>query len=1121
MTTHHRLSTLGRLLASLRPASLQDPDPTLPPPRIPIAELNGGIRLKDISDPLVPVQAVIAAYPQIQVNDSIQLFWNNRPVDTAVVDSADIDRGSITIDVPSLAIQDGTPPVHYLVTSPNGQNQYKSHPLDIRVKTNVPGGTDPVPSTREVNENLLAVTGVPEAVDDSNADSIVATVPAYENMTEGDQLKLSWGGYFVDHLVETTDVNRPLPLTIPRDIIEQAGAGPVVIEYEVRDVVNNWSLWSIKFTPDVEVGAGLVRAPDVLDLNADGSLDLAELGDDAARVRVRVYPDMAENDVVELSWLGRPPAGEPTVHSQKVTIDVENEGLPIEFLVPNAIAKASAGGTVAVKYTVTSGRGQQHSRRTSFEVIGQVQKLPPPILKEAVGSELDPQSIPATGATVAITAYPGMASGDRVELFLSGRDADGKPASHDDFKDLSGGQVGNDIEFIVPKPFFTPLINGNVEVYYRVNGEESDWLPLQIVGQAGAELPAPSVNGVSGGKLDPDSVPNGTKAVVPQYQGKAAGDKITLNWVGVAPYEDFINVNAGNLNSPINFDIGYTPYIIGNLNSSVAVSYRVDRDGGGSASSLTLPILVERQAGEQFAAPTVLEALNDTLDPINAQNGATVRVKFDGMQATDSLSVAWTGSNQTDTWVSEPKPGSAFGQVDFTVPVSVLAASQGKTIEVQYAVIRNGQTTLSQPLALPVGQLAESELPMPNVPEADDTALDLSTFPIDATVLVEAWKLIAQGQRYWIVVSGTQQNDTPYEFYVANGEIVNSTQLESGLHERLPRQELEKLQDASQFSVTLKVTFDGQIDESAALASSPLVLTLRKSPALVLPPPIIPLAPGDVLEPGEVPATGLPVNVAVYEGMAIGDKINVLFAEQPTPEQTVTTIAQLTFLVPKAQVDAQADSTVEVYYEVLPVAGSSAVPSQRLSLQINAQGPALSIDPTPVSLTGTIYRNANPVTNPPANAFVRRAASGGTPPYAYSSSNPNVIQVDANSGLAVSYGSGSANVRVSDADGATASYPVTVSGVRRIEGLGAFNVWSWCQTEARKRGGELPTIGEWQAMRASYNNNPELGNGYCWTLDSAGFNKRYAIDPDSGATTPLTAFPGGGQTAIGWGIFNR
>ncbi len=895
MTIYHQLSALSRLIASVRSVDFtQDPAPSLPAPRIPIAEANGGIRLKDISDPDVPVQVVIAAYSQIQINDSIELFWNNRSVNTTLVDDTHLEQGSITLDVPSIAIQDGTPPVHYRVTSANGTNIYVSHPLMIRVKTNVPGGTDPISSTPHINESLLAVTGVPELVDDANADTIVATVPSYVNMTEGDKLRLSWGGYFIEHTVQASQVGKPLALTVPRDLIEQAGAGPVIIEYEVRDIVNNWSLWSLKFSPDVEVGQGLLRAPDALDV-VDGELDLDALGTADARIRVRVYADMAESDVVALSWIARPPTGEPLEHTDQVTIDTESEGLPIEFRVPNAIVQASASGTVAVKYSVNSNRGVQHSKRSSFEVIGQVQRLPAPSVREAVGDELDPGSIPDTGATVTVQAYPGMASGDRVELFLSGRSANGSPSSHNDAKDITGGQVGKPLDFIVPKAFFEPLINGSVDLHYRVRAEESEWLKLNVVGQGSAELQAPTVNSVVDGVLDPDTVPAGTKAVVPQYEGKAIGDRVTLSWAGQpsASFSDFIDVTANNANSPINFDIDHDPYIIGNLNASVAVSYRVTRAGGGSAPSVILPIQVQRQASEEFEAPTVLEAPTGTLDPANATSGATVRVKFDGMQATDTLAVGWTGNNQADTWESDPKPGSVFGQVDFTVPVGVVAASQGKTINVRYVVTRNGQTTVSLELELQVSELAQDQLPIPEVPEADcggeQCELDLGDFEGDATVTLAPWPLISKGQTYWVVIAGTLENGRPDEFYLASAQPVSDEQISKGLDIPLPRSRLENLKSDDTFSVIVKVAYDQRQSEQQATTLPTRDIRLIETGAGFDDFTTIPRQVFVVNQP-VISSTGLvilPVSTACAQGLCSGINLTPQNPLQMTEETTI------------------------------------------------------------------------------------------------------------------------------------------------------------------------------------------------------------------------------------------
>lgn len=707
MANHRRLSILGRLLASLGPVSLQDPAPTLEPPRIPIAEFNGGIRWKDISDPDVPVLAVIAAYPQIQFNDSIQLFWNNQWIDTAVVGDAELDRGSITIEIPTSAIQDGTSPVHYLVTSPNGQNQYLSHPLNIRVKTNIPGGPDSDPDTPYTNERLLAVTGVPVLVDENNADNIIATVSPYLNMTEDDIVKLSWGGAFVSHPVHADEVGESLSLRISRDAIEQAGAGPVGVEYEVRDVVNNWSLWSIKFIADVEIGNDLLPAPRALDV-IDNKLDLTTLGDKNAEVQTPSYPGMASNDEVELYWEARLPSGNPL--EEQWTERVEDPGWPVRFFVPNSLAVGSAGGTVSIKYIVTSSRGVQYSKRSTFEVIGQAQNLPLPIVKEALDGLLDPQSIPESGACVAVPAYPGMALGDRVELFLCGKDVNGIISSDYYVAPIENEDV-EEIGFLVARMFFLPLVYGSVVLYYRVNDRDSDRLELTVVGQEGAELPPLSVRGTHENVLDPDTVLNGTEAIVPHYGNKAIDDQITLCWLGLpeASYSDQKVVDSTNLEQPIDFHIAYDPYIISNINTSVAVSYSVRRADGSSATSAPLTIQVRSMSDETLVPPTVLEAPTGTLDPSDAQEGATVRVAFEGMLTSDVLAVCWMGEDMQDSWNSEPVPGDPIGHVDFIVPAGIVLASQGKTISVQYGVRRNDTPRLSKPLELIVASLQAGE----------------------------------------------------------------------------------------------------------------------------------------------------------------------------------------------------------------------------------------------------------------------------------------------------------------------------------------------------------------------------------------------------------------------------
>ncbi|MNJ49341.1 hypothetical protein D3C77_445650 [compost metagenome] len=202
------------------------------------------------------------------------------------------------------------------------------------------------------------------------------------------------------------------------------------------------------------------------------------------------------------------------------------------------------------------------------------------------------------------------------------------------------------------------------------------------------------------------------------------------------------------------------------------------------------------------------------------------------MLATDILAVDWRGEGVADSHQTEQKNGSLFGYVDFDIPVSVVAASQGKTIRVLYAVVRGaGSGVLSPPLELSVSVLGQEHLPTPVVTQASGGTLDLTRFTDDARVTVKAWPLIAAGQRYWISVQGELEDGTPRTIYVANGQVVNQAQVGAGLSHPILRSELERLGHNSPLTVTCSVMFDGSANQENARIFPVLSLSLKTLPA--------------------------------------------------------------------------------------------------------------------------------------------------------------------------------------------------------------------------------------------------------------------------------------------------
>ncbi|MEV7512661.1 hypothetical protein AB0O57_32355 [Streptomyces sp. NPDC091201] len=207
-----------------------------------------------------------------------------------------------------------------------------------------------------------------------NADDLlVVTIAPYPGMAAGDTVVLYWSTVAITNSVESAQVGKPLSVTVPYEVIEQAGAGSVYVTYQVHTSSGSTGLAPYSVT-ESEVGTNLLRAPNALDA-VDGAIDLDQLNGQDARVRVRVYPDMSEGDRIALTWESVCPytqeqEGAVATHTYDTVVDADAEGLAVEFAIPNAIFAAAADGLGALRYTVTSNRGHLHSRVHSIRVTG-------------------------------------------------------------------------------------------------------------------------------------------------------------------------------------------------------------------------------------------------------------------------------------------------------------------------------------------------------------------------------------------------------------------------------------------------------------------------------------------------------------------------------------------------------------------------------------------------------------------------------------------------------------------------------------------------------------------------------------------------------------------------------
>ncbi|MEE3505392.1 hypothetical protein QN399_03785 [Pseudomonas sp. 10C3] len=244
-----------------------------------------------------------------------------------------------------------------------------------------------------------------------------------------------------------------------------------------------------------------------------------------------------------------------------------------------------------------------------------------------------------------------------------------------------------------------------------------------------------------------------------------------------------------------------------------------------SALSTVLNSLAPTQNAD-YPKPHVQEAPSDSLDPLLGNpSGVHVEVVYPSMTSSDFIGLSFNGN---DTF--EVKNGSLFGKVTFLVPVADVTLAVGKTIQVIYAVVRPDGVILSEILNLIVQPIAADKLPTPQITQASEDVLDLTTFDGGGDVTVEAWPLIAVGQTVWLTLIGTMVDGSRFQLNLLDGYIIGQQEILNGIALNIPQVDLERLKDSSELTLTIEVGFGKSPSQHDAMSFP--VLRLKVSALL-------------------------------------------------------------------------------------------------------------------------------------------------------------------------------------------------------------------------------------------------------------------------------------------------
>ncbi|MFJ4145172.1 hypothetical protein [Pseudomonas sp. NPDC089734] len=326
---------------------------------IPSIDLGGknGLGWADLKDPLKGV-ALFAITPTATVKgDLIELLWNGQVIQNLL---ASPDRPSIDFSVLPQDIPDDpeVSEVFYRITPAAGGAPEDSPVRQVQVKRSVPGGLDTDNHTPYINENLATVENLPSNID-MPAD-LTLTIPAWDNMQEGDVLRLFWTSneFVVENPPLPVDqAGKPQTLIVSAALQIAAGNGDnLTVYYEIRDRVGNWSGYSLVAFTSIDI---LVLPAPMVEEAPNGELD-PMLGVAGATVVV-AYPDMRDTDSIRVRWDSDEDVTDPPSQPG-------NPAASVQFTVtPDAIA-SGVGKTLPITYVVTRGTDEQESEPLPLKI---------------------------------------------------------------------------------------------------------------------------------------------------------------------------------------------------------------------------------------------------------------------------------------------------------------------------------------------------------------------------------------------------------------------------------------------------------------------------------------------------------------------------------------------------------------------------------------------------------------------------------------------------------------------------------------------------------------------------------------------------------------------------------
>jgi hypothetical protein len=583
------------------------------------------------------------------------------------------------------------------------------------------------------------------------------------------------------------------------------------------------------------------------------------------------------------------------------------------------------------------------------------------------------------------------------------------------------------------------------------------------------ELPTVPV-AIDGGLLPIEYLTTPVKVSFPVWQAAEAGYTYQLVFDGNNVPPEKVILNADKPGDPLEVEVPVELLTEG----AHRIAYRIfSPNTQYEVYSESIALLVDQTApGAPQLGPIIFpDAIQNTLTSSELEDlGNTLPGKiagYTGMAAGDEIHTYWGAAEGPMTVVDADDMGLNRVMVDFTRPFLELADGQSSAVTYTVTDRAGNVSMVSDPLMIELQLSVLTPLPDPVILEANGQTLDPANASNGATLVIGAAANLRESEIVTAQWKGPKSNESQEKLISAAdaGKAFSVVFSNS----------VVVANDGQNVVVTYSVRrASGTVQESARLGLKIM------SAALVLPAPTVDtVGPDGVLRPVLIAGPDAIVRVS-YRGMDSQDLVRVRWVGEQTFDTQVTSVgdlSELVFGVPKTVIEPSAGGAAALTYIV--TRNGSDMESESLQLSI-VEG--MVLDTSPVTLAGKIYLiPGHPGLLPafPSGTTVLRPASGGRPPYSYSSNDLKVAVVDA-SGFTSVRGNGVATITVIDAAGEKQSYDVKVTGVIECHGVGSGNLTQMTNA-ATRLGARIPTIHELIEIYNAYGNRWPMGNNNYWS----------------------------------------